>query len=116
MRHALNVNFDLSTHLTTKPKQADVTESWIAERATQVMSYWQRDDSRHYGKFSDAMNDAVCDDSLKSDLFDLWLKGDTAQLGVVLAKRMTADIAAMANQYARDELMGVLGNTDERIP
>lgn len=114
--HALNANFDLSTYLTTKPKKADATEALIADRAAQVMSYWQRDDNRHYGKFSDAMNDAVCDDSLKSDLFDLWLKGDTAQLGIVLAKRMTADLVAMADQYARDELLGVLGKADERIP
>ena len=114
--YAFPINSDVSGYLSTPPHTPEPTEAQIADRAKEVAAFWRRNDNRHYDKFYTAINDAVSSDTLVSHLFGLWLKGDTAELGNVLARTLTDGLDGMADQYARDEFAGVLGNLDERIP
>lgn len=109
-------HLDLGRHLSTPPKLYEPDEAAIAARAKQVATHWAKDSNRAYDKFHTALNEASGNDNIASDLFDLWNKGDTAEFGNVLAKAVSDEIADMADQYARDEFEGVLGNLDERIP
>ena len=92
------------------------TEAAIAERAREVLAYWSKDESRHYDKFYTALDEARSNDGTANELFDLWRKGDTAELGDLLNRKLSDELYSMADQYARDEFAGVLGSKDERIP
>jgi len=107
---------DITTYLSTPFKKADVTDEWVADRAKEVLAHWKRDESRYYDKFYTALNEVRSSDEAANELFDLYLTGDTAQLGDVLSRKVLAELEDMAAEYARDELNGTLRGRDERIP
>jgi hypothetical protein len=96
--------------------QYEPTEAAIADRAADVLAYWRRSVNRHYDKFYTMLNEMSNSDDFANVLFGLWINGDTAEMGSVLSKKLHAELAETADQYARDEFAGVLRNLDERIP